>query len=89
MKTPGYNRGGEFGGLSGGVPMPSRSQVIRYDPAERLDARERVERLRRVDPTLVDAMMGGDATVRDLARVTGRSKSAVHRSIARLREAGR
>jgi hypothetical protein len=73
--------------------MPIRSQTYRHDPAERLDAKERVERLRKINPKLVDAMLdpgvytkAGRLNVIELRRLTGQGRKRVYRDVARLRE---
>jgi hypothetical protein len=81
------------GGYGKGESMPIRSQTYRHDPAERLDAKERVERLRKINPKLVDAMLdpgvytkAGRLNVIELRRLTGQGRKRVYRDVARLRE---
>jgi hypothetical protein len=73
--------------------MIPRGQVIRFDPADWLDAKEHVERLRQINPELVDAMLDpgayhkttGRLNVQELRRLTGRPKNAIYRDVERLR----
>jgi hypothetical protein len=72
--------------------MGIKSHVDRSDPADRLDARERVDRLRKINPGLVEAMLdpgaytkAGRLNVQELRRITGQGRNRVYRDVDRFR----